>query len=438
MAVRDTNAALLAARQRVVARGVVTAHPVFAERAEGARLWDVDGAEYLDFAGGIGVLGVGHNHPRVISAVREQLERYTHICFQVVGYEPYVRLADRLSTLVGRGRPTKAFFATTGAEAVENAVKIARAATGRSALIAFDGGFHGRTLMGMTLTGMSSPYKQCFGPFAPDVYHAPYPYEYRGWTAKRALASLRELFLSEVAPDRIAAFIIEPQLGDGGFIPAPAEYLRALRDMADEHGIILVSDEVQTGFGRTGRMFGYEWAGIQPDLVVVAKSLAGGLPLSGVVGRAELMDAPEPGSLGGTYAGNPLACAAACAVLDLFEEENLLERAERLGTILREGLVNIYDAHECVGNVRGLGPMLALELVRDRRTKEPDAELAAVVVDRSRERGLIVIRCGVYRNVVRLLGPLVASDDEARTAVDVLDRALVVAIAERSTPGSCP
>ena len=283
------STALLAERERAVARGVVAAHPIFAARADGNRLWDADGNEYLDFAAGIGVLNVGHNHPRVVAAVQEQLERYSHTCFQVVMYEPYVQLARRLSELIGGGRATKAFFATTGAEATENAIKIARAATGRSAIVAFDGGFHGRTLMGMTLTGISSPYKQSFGPFAPDVYHAPYPYEYRGWTTGRALAGLRELFATEVAPERVAAFVIEPQLGDGGFVPAPADYLRALRALADEHGIVLVCDEVQTGFGRTGRMFAYEHAGIEPDLVVVAKSLAGGLPLSGV-GRSRRAD----------------------------------------------------------------------------------------------------------------------------------------------------
>jgi 4-aminobutyrate aminotransferase/(S)-3-amino-2-methylpropionate transaminase len=265
--IQHDNASLLAARAHAVARGVAAVHPIFAVRAEGSRLWDADGNEYLDFAAGIGVLSVGHNHPRVVAAVREQLERYSHTCFQVVMYEPYVRLAQRLALLIGRGRPTKAFFATTGVEATEHAVKIARAATGRAAIVAFDGGFHGRTLMGMTLTGMSTPYKQRFGPFAPEVYHAPYPYEYRGWTTERALAGLRELFAVEVAPDGVAAFLIEPQLGDGGFVPAPAEYLRALRAIADEHGIVLIFDEVQTGFGRTGRMFAYEHAAIEPVTV---------------------------------------------------------------------------------------------------------------------------------------------------------------------------
>jgi 4-aminobutyrate aminotransferase/(S)-3-amino-2-methylpropionate transaminase len=421
------NDALLAARNEAVARGVVAAHPLFAARAEGNRVWDADGREYLDFAAGIGVLNVGHNHPRVVAAVREQMERFTHTCFQVVMYEPYVRLAERLARLVGGGRPAKAMFVTTGAEAVENGVKIARAATGRSAIIAFDGGFHGRTLLGMTLTGMSAPYKQSFGPFAPDIHHAPYPYEYRGWTTERALGALRELFATTVTPDRVAAILIEPQLGDGGFVPAAPEFLRALRAICDEHGIVLISDEIQTGFGRTGRMFGFEHAGIQPDLVLLAKGLAGGMPLSAVVGDARMMDAPEPGGLGGTYGGNPLACAAALAVLDVFEHEDLLARASGLGAALREGLDQLFAAHRCIGDVRGLGPMLAFEVVRSRDTREPDAALTTAILDAARERGLIVIRCGIYRNVVRLLPPLVTTDADARAAIRILDEAIVAA-----------
>jgi 4-aminobutyrate aminotransferase/(S)-3-amino-2-methylpropionate transaminase len=426
------SASLLAARQDSVARGVVAAHPLFAVRAEGGRLWDADGREYLDFAAGIGVLNVGHNHPRVVAAVRQQLEQFTHTCFQVVMYEPYVRLAQRLASLVRVGGPAKAFFATTGAEAVENAIKIARAATGRSAVIAFDGGFHGRTLMGMTLTGMSSPYKQSFGPFAPEIYHAPYPNAYRGWTTARALEALRELFATQMAADRVAAILIEVEQGDGGFVTAPAEYLRALRELCTAHGIVLIFDEIQTGFGRTGKMFAYEHFDVTPDLVVLAKGLAGGLPLSGVVGRADLMDAPEPGGLGGTYAGNPLACAAALAVLDVFEEEQLLERAARLGAQLRDGLDRLAARHACIGDVRGLGCMLAFELVRDRETKEPDAELTGAILAKARERGLIVIRCGIHRNAVRLLPTLVATEAEGESALEILDASIQAALAERA------
>jgi 4-aminobutyrate aminotransferase / (S)-3-amino-2-methylpropionate transaminase / 5-aminovalerate transaminase len=414
----------MTARMDAVPRGVVAAHSIFVARAEGARVWDVDGREYLDFAAGIGVLNVGHNHPRVIAAVREQLDRFSHTCFQVLMYGPYVRLAERLSQLIGGPHPTKAFFATTGAEAVENGVKIARAATRRPGIIAFDGAFHGRTLLGMTLTGMSTPYKQNFGPFAPDVYRAPYPYEYRGWSAERALAGLRELFVTQIAPEQVAAIIVEAELGDGGFVAAPPQFLRALRAVCDENGIVLICDEIQTGFGRTGRMFGYEHANIEPDLVLLAKGLAGGFPLSAVVGRASLMDAPEPGGLGGTYAGNPLACAAALAVLDIFEHDDLLGRAERLGHVLREGLARLFAAHECIGDVRGIGPMLAFEVVRSRETKEPDVALTTAILDAACARGLIVIRCGIHRNAIRLLPPLVTAAEDARRAIEILDDAV--------------
>lgn len=431
MTTTGKTAALLKTRERYVARGVLTAHSVFAVRAEGSRLWDADGREYLDFAAGIGALNVGHNHPRVLAAVHDQLDRYIHTAFQVVMYEPYVTLAERLCRLVGGDRPMKAVFATTGVEAVENAVKIARAATRRPGVIAFDAGFHGRTLLGMTLTGMSTPYKQHFGPYAPDVYHAPYPDEYRGWTTERALAGLQQLFATEIAPERAAAIIIEPQLGDGGFIPAPAVYLRRLREIADAHGIVLICDEIQTGFGRTGRMFAYEHAGIEPDLVVLAKSLAGGLPLSAVIGRTELMDAPEPGGLGGTYSGNPLACAAALVILDLFEDERLLDGASRLGSILLDGLSALWQKFDCIGDVRGLGTMLGLEIVRDRQTKDPDEALTGAILHQARTRGLIVLRCGLYRNVVRLLAPLTTSEAEARTAIDILGQAVEAAIGAR-------
>jgi 4-aminobutyrate aminotransferase/(S)-3-amino-2-methylpropionate transaminase len=396
-----------------VARGVSSAHPLFAVKARGGRLWDADGNEYLDFASGIGVLAVGHNHPRYLEAVRAQLGQFSHTCFQVVMYEGYVELARRLSLATGGSRPNKAFFATTGAEAVENAIKIARTASGRAAVVAFQGGFHGRTLLGITLTGMSRPYRQAFGPFAPEIYHAPYPYEYRGWNTELALRGLDELFATIVAPDRIAAFLIEPQLGDGGFVPAPFEYLRALREVANRHGILLICDEIQTGFGRTGEMFAYQHSGIEPDLVVIGKSLAGGMPLAGVVGRAEIMDGPEPGGLGGTYAGNPVACAGALAVLDIIEEEGLVARARNLGSVLHEELAGIAKATPAVGDLRGLGTMLAIEFVRDIDSKSPDPELVSRVIDNARSRGLLVIGCGIHRNVLRLLPPLTISDSEA-------------------------
>jgi 4-aminobutyrate aminotransferase / (S)-3-amino-2-methylpropionate transaminase / 5-aminovalerate transaminase len=419
-----TTAELLAARGQHVARGVLTAHPVVATRAKGPYIWDTDGRRYFDFVGGIGVLNVGHNHPRVVAAVREQLELVSHTAFQVAAHEPYIALAERLNALVGKGAPHKSIFLTTGAEAVENAVKIARGYTNRPAVIAFRGGFHGRTLLGVSLTGMSQPYKQNFGPFASEIFHTSYPDAYRGVTTEIALAALEEVFATQIAPDRVAAIIIEPVQGDGGFLPAPPAFMRALRALTERHGIVLIADEIQTGFGRTGQLFGFEHSGIQPDLVTVAKSLAGGLPLSGVVGKAAIMDAPLPGGLGGTYGGNPLACAAALAVLDAFEQDGLLERANRLGQQLNAGLAKLQSKHAAIGDVRGLGFMQAIELVTDRNSKQPDADRAQRVIDRAREGGLLVIKCGVHRNVVRFLAPLVLSDEDLGQALAILNAAL--------------
>ncbi|WDH50645.1 4-aminobutyrate--2-oxoglutarate transaminase [Pseudomonas chlororaphis] len=410
-------------RDRFVPRGVVTAHPLVIDRAEGSQVWDVDGERYLDFVGGIGVLNIGHNHPRVVAAVQAQLQKVSHACFQVVAYRPYLDLARRLSQMIGGTEPYKAAFFTSGAEAVENAVKIARAHTQRPAVIAFRGGFHGRTLLGSTLTGMSQPYKQNFGT-APEVFHTPYPNAYRGVSSEMALQALQELFATQVAPERVAAIIIEPVQGDGGFLAAPAEFLQALRALATQHGIVLILDEIQTGFGRTGSWFGFQHAGIQPDLVTVAKSLAGGLPLSGVVGKAQIMDAPLPGGLGGTYGGNALACAAALAVLDAYEEEQLLARGVALGLRLREGLLRLQRLYPCIGDVRGSGFMLALELVKDDAARSPDAELTQRLIDQARLGGLLVIKCGVHRNVLRFLAPLVTTPEQIDEALAILDAAL--------------
>ncbi|MDN7559119.1 4-aminobutyrate--2-oxoglutarate transaminase [Burkholderia orbicola] len=432
MSSQELNATseLAVTRQAYVARGVATAHPIFARRAAGAYLWDEDGRKYLDFVGGIGVLNIGHNHPAVVAAVQQQLESFSHVCFQVVGYEPYVRLAARLSELVAPGQGYKAAFFTTGAEAVENAIKIARGYTNRSGVIAFRGGFHGRTLMGMSLTGMSAPYKQNFGPFAPDVYHAPYPNAYHGVSSDDALAALEQIFSTQIAADRVAAIILEPVQGDGGFLAAPPEFMQALRALTQKHGIVLIADEIQTGFGRTGKMFGFQHSGIQPDLVTVAKSLAGGLPISGVIGRSEIVDAPSPGGLGGTYGGNPLGCAAANAVLDVFERENLLERSREIGAQLREGLLEIAEIHEEMGEVRQTGAMVAVEFVTDRQTKAPEAALVQRVLDAAREEGLLIIKCGVERNVVRFLAPLTTSTQDVADALAMFGRA--VAAAKRS------
>jgi 4-aminobutyrate aminotransferase/(S)-3-amino-2-methylpropionate transaminase len=408
----DKSQSAAALRDTFVARGVATAHPIIASRAAGAYLWDETGRKYLDFVAGIGVLNVGHNHPAIVAAVQQQLESFSHVCFQVVGYEPYIRLAARLSELVAPGQGFKSVFLTTGAEAVENAIKIARGYTNRPGVIAFRGGFHGRTLLGMSLTGMSAPYKQNFGPFAPDVYHAPYPNAYHGITSDDALKALQTIFSTQIQPDRVAAIILEPVQGDGGFLAGPAEFMQALRELTKRHGIVLICDEIQTGFGRTGKMFGFQHSGIQPDLVTVAKSLAGGLPISGVVGRAEIVDAPQPGGLGGTYGGNPLACAAANAVLDIFEQENLLERRVK---------------HPEMGEIRQTVAMVAVEFVSDEQAKTPNSTLVQRVLDAAREEGLLLIKCGVERNVVRFLSPLTVSDQDVSEALGMFGRAVAAA-----------
>ena len=381
--------ATLAARHRHVPRGLANTHAIFVDRAEGSRVWDIDGKEYLDFTSGIGVLNTGHRHPRIVAAVQHQLDRLMHTCFQVTMYEPYVELAARLSALVGRVDTHKTVLFTTGAEGIENAVKIARAYTRRSAVVAFSGGFHGRSLLALTMTASSPAYRQNFGPFAADVYHAPFPDEYHGWTAARAIAALEELFSTEVMAEHVAAVVIEPQLGEGGFIPAPPAFLQTLRAITERHGIVLVADEVQSGFGRTGRMFGYQHAGIEPDLVVMAKSLAAGLPLSAVAGKSAIMDAPLPGGLGGTYGGNPLACAAALAVLDVLDAEGLAARGVAIGDQIRPALLRLQARVPEIGDVRGLGAMLAIEMVSEPAAKEPDADLAQRVIDGARERGLL-------------------------------------------------
>ncbi|HKW45120.1 MAG TPA: 4-aminobutyrate--2-oxoglutarate transaminase [Candidatus Eremiobacteraceae bacterium] len=405
---------MLESRSSEVARGVGNAHPIFVERASGARVWDVDGNEYLDFVGGIGVLNVGHAHPQIRAAVTAQLDRFSHTCFQVAMYDGYVHLAERLNRLAPGTSKKKTLLLTTGAEATENAVKIAREFTGRQAVVAFHHGFHGRTLLALTMTGKNSPYKQHFGPFCSEVYHAPYPYEYHGWTAERALAALEQLFESEVSPDRVAAIIIEPVLGEGGFVPAPIKYMQELRRIAARHGIVLICDEIQSGFGRTGRMFAVEHSGIEPDIVVIAKSLAAGLPLAAVVGRAEIMDAPAPGGLGGTYAGNPLACAAALAVLDIFERDRLVERAVEIGVRVEASLRELQRRLPRVGDVRGLGAMMGVEFTDDPASDQPT--FAKRIVAEARTRGLLLMAAGAKGDIIRVLVPLIINDadlDEA-------------------------
>ncbi|MGH7776126.1 MAG: 4-aminobutyrate--2-oxoglutarate transaminase [Candidatus Dormibacterales bacterium] len=411
-------------RDSFVPRGVSATHPIFAARAGGSRLWDVEGRSYVDFTGGIGVMNVGHGHPRVLEAVRAQLALFTHSAFQVAMYEPYLRLAERLCAVAPVEGPAKAVFFSTGAEAVENAVKIARSFTGRPAVISFTNSFHGRTLLALSLTGTASPYKQNFGPFAAEVYRAPYPYEYHGLSGELALGALEALFQSDVPPERVAAVIIEPVLGEGGFVPAPPAFMRELRRITARHGILLVADEVQSGFGRTGRMFAIEHSGVVPDLVTLAKSIAAGLPLSGVVGRAEVMDAPSPGGLGGTYGGNPLACAAGLAVLDVIRDEGLVARAAGMGAVLEERFGEWGRRFPLVGDVRVLGAMAGLELVRDRKTREPASDEAGRLLALAREKGLLLLRAGAGHNVIRTLMPLSIPDDLLAEGLDIIEASL--------------
>jgi 4-aminobutyrate aminotransferase/(S)-3-amino-2-methylpropionate transaminase len=405
-----TNAALLARRQAAVPRGVGHAHEIFAARAANAEVWDVEGRRYIDFAGGIAVLNTGHCHPHVIEAVKAQLDRYTHTCFQVLAYEPYIELAERLNALAPGNFAKKTIFLTTGAEAVENAIKIARSATGRPGVIAFGGGYHGRTLMTLGLTGKVAPYKTGFGPFPADVFHATFPQAARGITVDDAIESVEAIFRNDIEPTRVAAIILEPVQGEGGFNVAPPELFQRLRELCDKHGILLIADEIQTGAGRTGTFFACEQMGVAPDLITLAKSMAGGFPLSAVIGRAEVMDAPAPGGLGGTYAGSPVGCAAALAVLDVFEKEDILARSKRLGDRLRAGLLTMAERHKEISDVRGLGAMVAVEFSHGGDIGKPNAQVAKALAVEAAKRGLILLTCGTWGNVVRILVPITASD----------------------------
>ena len=416
---------VLERKQRVIANAKSITLPVVIAEASGATITDLDGNTFVDFTGGVGCLNVGHAHPRVVEAAQDQLGRFAHTDFTVVPYEVYVELAERLLALAPFRGPAKAAFFNAGTEAVENAVKFARLATRRPAVIAFDGAFHGRTLLSLTLTSRPHPYKAGMGPLAPEVYRAPFPNEYRGIDAATALRELEGLFDTQVAADQVAAIVVEPIQGEGGFVVAPKEFLAGLRRICDEHGIVLVVDEVQTGFARTGRLFALEHYGIEPDLITLAKSIAGGLPLSGVLGKAELMDAAHDGAVGGTYVGNPVAQAAALAVLDVIEDEGLVERAQAIGETMRSRMHAWQERFPQVGDVRGLGAMLAIELVHDRTTKEPAPELAQAVIDASLQRGLLLLKAGVYSNCVRVLCPLVVTDAELDEALAVWEDALV-------------
>lgn len=421
-------------KNAAISRGVGMTTQIYADRAENAEIWDKDGNRYIDFAAGIAVVNTGHRHPRVVQAVKDQLDRFTHTCHQVVPYENYVALAERLNALVPGDFEKKTIFATTGAEAVENAVKIARYATNRSAIVAFTGAFHGRTFMGMTLTGKVQPYKAGFGAMMPDVYHLPFPNDLHGVTQDDALAALDKLFKADVDPNRVAAIIVEPVQGEGGFYPVPSGFMQKLRALCDEHGMLLIADEVQTGFARTGRLFAMEHHGVAADITTMAKGLGGGLPISAVTGRAEVMDAPNPGGLGGTYAGNPLGVAAAHAVLDVIEEEGLAERAERLGQRLKQRLASLRDEVPEIIDIRGPGLMNAVEF-NVAGTDKPSPDFTNKVREEALSRGLILLTCGVYGNVIRFLPPLTVPDAVFDEALDILEASVRAA---RGAGGKAP
>ena len=418
---QSESARLTASKDQYVARGVATS-PIFVERAHGARLTDVDGREYIDFVGGIGTLNGGHTPEAVVRAVQEQAERYMHQCFSIAMYEPYIEVCRRICSLHPGAFAKKAMLVNSGAEAVENAVKIARYATNRDAVICFDQGFHGRTMMGMTLTSKVMPYKKGFGPFMPEVYRAAAPWPYRGIGTAEALASVRKLLKSQVDPESVAAIVYEPVQGEGGFLPATPGFVEGLIEICREHGMVFVDDEVQTGMGRTGTVLAVDqMPGVEPDLVVWGKSLGGGLPLAGVSGRADLMDAPHVGGLGGTFGGNPLSCAAGLVALDQVEDPAFLARAREIGERVMTVLAAMQERHALIGDVRGMGPMIGIELVTDRATKEPAAAEAARIVQLARERGLMLMGAGIYSNVVRILVPLVVTDEDLQAGLDILD-----------------
>jgi 4-aminobutyrate aminotransferase/(S)-3-amino-2-methylpropionate transaminase len=404
------------------ARGMGNLFPVFAARARNAEVWDVEGKRYIDFGAGIAVVNTGHSHPAVVEALKNQLDAFSHTCIMVTPYPSAVELAEKLCAIAPIA-DARAMFLSTGAEAVENAIKIARSTTGRHGVIAFSGGFHGRTNLCMGLTGKVVPYKKGFGPFTPGIYHAPFPAEYLGVTAEDSLAALEQLFKSDIEPEKVAAIIIEPVQGEGGFYPVPDGFLATLRELCDRHGMLLVADEIQTGFARTGRMFAIEYAGVEPDIMTVAKGIAGGFPISAVVGRQAVMDGPEPGGLGGTYAGSPLGCAAGLAVLDVIEREGLCERALRVGERLVAGLEKLRSDHpDRVGDIRALGAMVALELVQEGDADKPDAVLAKSLCAKAVESGLILLSCGVRGNVIRILAPLTIDFEHLDEGLDILQR----------------
>lgn len=406
-------------KNKVIARGQGNVYPVYVERGEGSELWDVEGKRYIDFGTGIAVCNTGHSHPKVTAAAKAQLDKFSHTCVMVNPYEVAVELAEKLTAAAPGDSEKKAIFVSTGAEAVENCVKIARAHTGRRGVIAFNGGFHGRTNLSMALTGKILPYKNLFGPFPGDIFHAPFPIALHDITVKQSLKALENLFKVDIAPTDVAAIIVEPVQGEGGFYAAPPEFLQALRKLCDEHGIMLIADEIQTGFGRTGKMFSFEHAGVEADLMTMAKGIAGGFPIAAVVGKSEVMDAPLPGGLGGTYGGSPVACAAALAVLDIIEEENLIERSNAIGALFNERLSTLQAKYpQLISDVRNQGSMIALELMKEGDVEQPNAELTGAIIAKAAEHGLVLLACGFYGNVIRFLPALTMTDDMANEGLD--------------------
>ncbi|WP_394388775.1 4-aminobutyrate--2-oxoglutarate transaminase [Shewanella woodyi] len=414
-----TNSSLQERKVKAIARGQGNVYPVYVERAKNAELWDVEGNRYIDFGTGIAVCNTGHSHPKIVAAAKAQLDNFSHTCVMVNPYESAVELAEKLTEIAPGESDKKAVFVTTGAEAVENCVKIARAHTGRRGVIAFNGGFHGRTNLTMALTGKITPYKHQFGPFAGDVFHAPFPIDYHNISVKHSLDALNNLFKVDIAPCDVAAIIVEPVQGEGGFYAAPAEFLQALRSLCDDHGIVLIADEIQTGFGRTGKMFSFEHAGVEPDLITMAKGIAGGFPIAAVVGKSEIMDAPLPGGLGGTYGGSPVACVAALTVLDVIKEEGLVERAAQIGAIFNERLTALQAEHpQLIGEVRNQGAMIAIELVSNGDCEQANTALTQAIIAKAAKYGLILLACGFYGNVIRFLPALTISDELINEGLD--------------------
>ncbi|MGY0692042.1 4-aminobutyrate--2-oxoglutarate transaminase [Virgibacillus sp. FSP13] len=422
---------LLDRRHDVVPQGVSYGIPTFVESAKGALLKDVDGNQFIDFAGAIGCINIGHSHETVVSALHDQVDRYTHTGFNVMMYDPYIDFAEKIAALAPGNFTKKVMFLNSGAEAVENAIKIARKYTGRQAVVSFSGGFHGRTLLSMSLTGKVKPYKYEYGPFAPEIYHAPYPYAYRRQESMSEeaytefmLQQVENFFISEVDPSLVAAFIMEPVQGESGFIVPSKAFVQGVYELCKQHGILFIADEIQTGFGRTGKYFAMEHYGVDPDLITISKSMAAGLPISGVIGREEVMDAARPGELGGTYCGSPLGCRAGIAVLEVMEKENINERAQAVGKRVMDKFKQLYDRFDVIGDYRGLGAMCALEFVKDRTSKEPEKELTNQILKAAHQRGLITLKAGVYDNVIRLLMPLVITDEQLEEGLNILEESI--------------